>query len=174
MDELIDDLLRLSRLGRQSLTWQRVQPADLAREVFDGLAAECPDSHIEFSVADLPPGSADIALLRQVFTNLLSNALKFTRQRDPARIDIGGGVEAGVLTCFVKDNGTGFDMNYADKLFGVFQRLHRADEFEGTGIGLSIVKRIVERHGGRVWAEAQPDQGATFYFTLPETAPRLE
>jgi light-regulated signal transduction histidine kinase (bacteriophytochrome) len=174
MDELINDLLRLSRLGRQSITRQSVQPGELARQVFDSLLPERGERRIELTVADLPPCTADIALLRQVFTNLLSNALKFTRQRDPARIDIGGGVEAGVLTCFVKDNGTGFDMNYADKLFGVFQRLHRADEFEGTGIGLSIVKRIVERHGGRVWAEAQPDQGATFYFTLPETAPRLE
>jgi light-regulated signal transduction histidine kinase (bacteriophytochrome) len=109
----------------------------------------------------------DPSLLRQVFVNLLSNALKFTRHREVARIEIGWLPAEGALTCFVKDNGTGFDMKYADKLFGVFQRLHSAADFEGTGVGLSIVKRIIDRHKGRIWAEAQPSEGAVFYFTLP-------
>jgi len=167
MDQLINDLLRLSQLGRQPLSRQQFELGALARQVFDSLSADCAGRRIELTLADLPPCAGDIALLRQVFANLLSNALKFTRQRDPACIEIGGRVEQGVLTCFVKDNGAGFDMKYADKLFGVFQRLHRAEEFEGTGVGLSIVKRIIERHGGRIWVEAAPDQGATFSFTLP-------
>lgn len=120
-------------------------------------------------MGDLPPCDADPALLQQVWTNLLSNAIKYTRGREVATIDVGwrsDGDPPGDPTYFVKDNGVGFDMRYVDKVFGVFQRLHRAEDFEGTGVGLAIVQRIILRHGGRVWAEAQPGQGATFSFTL--------
>lgn len=174
MDALVGDLLRLSQLGRQGLTRGSVRPADLAREVWASLAELRGERRIEFIAADLPACFADIALLRQVFANLLSNAIKFTRERAAARVEVGGSVDGGTLTCFVNDNGAGFDMRYAERLFGVFQRLHGADRFEGTGVGLSIVKRIIERHGGRVWAEATPDRGATFYFTLPDIAARPE
>jgi len=122
---------------------------------------------VEIVQEDLPPCEGDPSLLRQVFLNLLSNALKFTRRKEEARIEIGGRREAGEIVYFVRDNGVGFDMRYKDKLFGVFQRLHRAEEYEGTGVGLATVQRIVQRHGGRVWAEAEPDRGATFFVALP-------
>jgi signal transduction histidine kinase len=171
MDQLINDLLRLSQLGRQPLSKERVLLGELARQVLESLSEARAGRQVEVTIAKIPPCAGDAALLRQVFSNLLSNALKFTRQKDPARIEVGWQAEDGALTCYVKDNGTGFDMKYADKLFGVFQRLHRADEFEGTGVGLSIVKRIVDRHGGRIWVEAAPGQGATFYFSLPNVEP---
>jgi light-regulated signal transduction histidine kinase (bacteriophytochrome) len=117
---------------------------------------------------DLPPCQGDRALLKQVWVNLLSNAVKYTRNREKVMVEIGCRRENGVDVFFVQDNGTGFDMQYAHKLFGVFQRLHRAEDYEGTGVGLAIVQRVVHRHGGRVWADAKPDQGATFSFTLEE------
>ena len=119
-------------------------------------------------VAPLPPAQADAALLRQVWTNLIGNALKYSAKKAEARVDIGAREDAGETVYWVRDNGAGFDMRYAQKLFGVFQRLHRADEFEGTGVGLAIVQRIVARHGGRVWAEGEPGAGACFYFSLPK------
>ena len=123
---------------------------------------------IESDVQSLPPARGDCALIRQVFVNLLSNALKFTGGRDPARIEVGGAPNgAGENVYYVKDNGVGFDQQFADKLFGVFQRLHTVDEFEGTGVGLAHVQRIIQRHGGRVWAESKLNEGATFHFTLP-------
>ena len=166
MGQLVDDLLAFSRLTRQSLQVQRVAPADLVHEVLADLSAEQQGRLVEFVIADLPACQADRSLLKQVFANLLSNALKYTRGRSPARIEVGVLRSGDEPVYFVRDNGVGFDMRYADKLFGVFQRLHRAEEFEGTGVGLATVQRIVHRHGGRVWAEAEPDKGATFCFTL--------
>jgi light-regulated signal transduction histidine kinase (bacteriophytochrome) len=128
-----------------------------------------------FVVGTLRSAAADPALLKQALVNLLSNAIKFTRDKHPASIEVGcrGAAEAGDATIYyVKDNGVGFDMRYADKLFGVFQRLHSADEYEGTGVGLAIVQRMVDRHGGRVWPDSQPGAGATFYFTLQSGQPR--
>ena len=166
MGRLVDDLLRFSRLGRQPLETRIVATADMVRQVLDHLAGERKDRQVKVSVGDLPPCQADPALLRQVFTNLIENAFKFTRRREVAEVEVGSREVCGERAYFVRDNGAGFDMRYAHKLFGVFQRLHRADEFEGTGVGLAIVQRIVHRHGGRVWAEAEVDRGATFHFTL--------
>ncbi|HXF94694.1 MAG TPA: PAS domain S-box protein, partial [Gemmatimonadales bacterium] len=166
MGQLIDDLLAFSRLGRQPLRARSVDLVELAREVAAELRAAEPERAIEITVAPLPPARGDRALLRQVLVNLLQNAVKFTRGRAPARIEVGARDGGNGVVYYVADNGVGFDPRYADKLFGVFQRLHRAEEFEGTGVGLATVQRIVHRHGGRVWAEGAPDHGATFYFTL--------
>jgi light-regulated signal transduction histidine kinase (bacteriophytochrome) len=166
MGRLIDDLLRLSRLGRQPLSKEPVSIRALVEEVLAQLREEQPDRHIEIRVADLPDAVGDRSLLKQVFVNLLSNAFKFTRRREAAILEVGCKEQDGETIYFVRDNGAGFDMQFAQRLFGVFQRLHRAAEFEGTGVGLSIVQRIVRRHGGRVWAEAEADKGATFLFTL--------
>jgi len=166
MGTLIDDLLAFSRLNRQPLTRSLVSPAALVREIFDSLEAERNGRVIELIVGDLPPCQADYSLLRQVFVNLLSNAVKFTRNRTPTRIEVGSRSDQGKTVYFVRDNGVGFDMLYVDKLFNVFQRLHRAEDYEGTGVGLAIVQRIVARHGGRIWADSALDRGATFYFTL--------
>jgi len=170
MGALIDDLLTFSRLSRLPLNKRKVNTARLVRDTLDELGCPLEARKIEMRIADLPPCLADAALLKQVWLNLLSNALKYTRQRESAVIEVGCMRENGHAEniYFIGDNGSGFDMRYADKLFGVFQRLHRADEFEGTGVGLAIVQRIVNRHGGRVWADAALDRGATFYFTLEE------
>ncbi|MFT3954988.1 MAG: ATP-binding protein [Piscinibacter sp.] len=166
MGVLIDDLLEFSRLGRQSLTRRPVDVAQLARHAYDSLAAQCGDRRIELNVGELPACEADPALLRQVWVNLLGNAVKYTRQREVATIDVGHELRDGIVEYFVRDNGAGFDMRYAHKLFGVFERLHRADEFEGTGVGLAIVQRIVQRHGGQVRAQGESGRGASFHFTL--------
>jgi PAS domain S-box-containing protein len=168
MGTLIDDLLALSRLSRQPLTKRDVDTGKLVRDVVEDLRVPHQERQIEIRVGELPACRGDRALLKQVWVNLLSNALKYTRNREAAVIDLGAARENGETVYFVRDNGTGFDMQYADQLFGVFKRLHRAEDFEGTGVGLAIVQRVVHRHGGRVWAEAQMDRGATFYFTLEE------
>jgi len=168
MDRLITDLLRLSQLNRQALHRQPVRFAELARRIVDDMAAERAGRDIEFVIADFPTWQVDPGLMQQVLVNLISNAIKFTRERTHARIEIGYRMDGTTLVCFVKDNGVGFNMKYMNKLFGVFQRLHTADQFEGTGVGLSIVRRIVERHGGKVWVDGAQDQGATFYFSLPD------
>ena len=146
-----------------------VNTGKLVRNVLEGLKCQMDGREIDVRIGDLPACLGDPALLNQVWMNLLSNAFKYTRRRDPAVIEIGCKLERDENVYFVRDNGAGFDMRYVNKLFGVFQRLHRADQFEGTGVGLAIVQRIVHRHGGRIWAEAALNQGATFYFTLKES-----
>lgn len=166
MDQLISALLSFSRQSSHPLEKEAVRPAELARAVAAELLAAEGQRQVELSIADLPPCQADPHLLRQVWANLLANALKFTRSRQPAVITVGTVPHDGGQAYFVRDNGVGFDMQQAGKLFGVFQRLHSAGEYEGNGVGLALVERIVQRHGGRVWAVAAPDKGATFYFTL--------
>jgi two-component system sensor histidine kinase/response regulator len=168
MDRLITDLMRLSQLNRQELHRQPVRFTELVGRIIESMAGERAGRDIEFVVADIPTWQVDPGLMQQVFVNLLSNAVKFTRDRAKARIEIGYRMNGTTLVCFVKDNGVGFNMKYMNKLFGVFQRLHSADQFEGTGVGLSIVRRIIERHGGTVWVDGEQDQGATFYFSLPD------
>ncbi|MHB8724042.1 MAG: sensor histidine kinase [Casimicrobiaceae bacterium] len=167
MSDLIDDLLEFSRMGRTELREAPVELNDLVQETIVNLETETRDRRVSWAIPTLPPVRGDRAMLKQVFANLLGNAVKYTRPREVAEIEIGrAGEEDGRVILFVRDNGVGFDMNYADKLFGVFQRLHRADQFEGTGIGLANVRRIIARHGGRTWAEGKLDEGATFFFTL--------
>lgn len=167
MGQLIDDLLAFARTARVELRPERVRLDELVPEVLRGLEMATQGRAIEWRIAPLPAVHGDAALLRQVLANLVGNAVKYSRGRTPARIEIGAdGEEAGRSIFFVRDNGAGFDPRYAHKLFGVFQRLHRAEEFEGTGIGLAIVRRVITRHGGRVWAEGKPGEGAAFYFTL--------
>ena len=139
----------------------------MARTVFEEVAAQEPGRKIEFTIQPVPPAHGDPAMVRQVLVNLLANAIKFTRTREAAFIEFGYLAESGDGVYYIQDNGVGFDLKYVDKLFGVFQRLHSAAEFEGTGVGLALVRRIITRHGGRVWAESKVDQGATFYFRLP-------
>lgn len=166
MGRLIDDLLTFSRLGRKPLEKQRVNTTDLVRQVVRDLQEEQAGREVTIQIGALPDCTADPVLLKQVFANLLSNALKFTRTRTEPSIEVQSRADGSEPVYFVRDNGVGFDMQYAAKLFGVFQRLHRAEEFEGTGVGLAIVQRIIHRHGGRAWAEAAVEKGATFYFTL--------
>jgi PAS domain S-box-containing protein len=166
MGQLIDDLLGLSRISRRAMTLQVTGLNSVVEEAVAGLAPECERRAVEWKIGALPFVECDPSLMKVVFQNLLSNALKFTRPRDPAVIEVGRTEREGQTVIFVRDNGVGFSMKYADKLFGVFQRLHRAEDFEGTGVGLVTVQRIIQRHGGRIWAEAELDQGATFYFTL--------
>lgn len=169
MGQLIDDLLAFSRLSRHSLKKRLIDPGELVQLVLDEMQAERDGRSVEITVAKLPSAVADPALLKQVFVNLISNALKYTRGKSAAEIDIGATYEPNKSDgpiYYVRDNGAGFDMKYAHKLFGVFQRLHRADEFEGTGVGLATTERIIRRHGGTIWAEAEVDRGATFFFTI--------
>jgi light-regulated signal transduction histidine kinase (bacteriophytochrome) len=170
MGQLIDDLLAFSRLSRQQMAFAPVELAALAAAVFAELKSPEKGRKIELEIAALPAAFGDRSMLRLVLQNLLANAIKFTRPRSRARIGLTGRAGKGETVYRVKDNGVGFDMKYADKLFGVFQRLHDSKEFEGTGVGLAIVQRIVQRHDGRVWAESGKDGGATFYFALPATA----
>jgi PAS domain S-box-containing protein len=170
MGALIDDLLIFSRMNRAELRQAKVSLDSLVHEAIDGLHGEMDGRHIRWKIASLPEVKADPAMLRQVWVNLIANAVKYSRPREPAEIEIGSiDTQNGELVFFVRDNGVGFDMQYAHKLFGVFQRLHRAEEFEGTGIGLANVRRIIHRHGGRTWAEGKVDGGATFFFSLPKT-----
>ena len=167
MAQLIDDLLVFSHLGRQEIRISDVDMEKLAKNAFKELNLIIPERKIHFSIKPLSPIQGDQAMIRQVLINLLSNAVKFTRPKENATIEVGGGREGNENIYYVKDNGVGFDMQYVDKLFGVFQRLHSSEEFEGTGVGLAIVQRIIHRHGGRVWAEGKVGEGASFYFSLP-------
>jgi signal transduction histidine kinase len=170
MSELINGLLALSRFGRQALSPAAVDVERLFLDIFQDLEEERRGRRIEIRVDPLPKAFADPMLLRQALVNLVSNALKFSRTRDPTVIEVGIMASDGSPgpAYFIRDNGVGFDPLYAQRLFGVFQRLPHNQEFEGTGVGLAIVQRIIERHGGRVWAESAPDSGATFFFTLPQ------
>lgn len=187
MSELIEDMLRLSRLGREPLQKRSVDMRSLVQEVVDELRAAEGARTLEIRIGELPAVQADPSLLRQVWVNLVANALKFTRRRESALIEIGGAERAGPggartgmgpgngpdpgwvehKLYSIRDNGAGFDPSGAERLFGIFQRLHAAKDFEGTGVGLSIARRIIERHGGSIWAESAPDRGAAFHFTLP-------
>jgi light-regulated signal transduction histidine kinase (bacteriophytochrome) len=169
MGKLIDDLLMFSRMGRVGMHESEVSMDELVAEVREELGREAAGRTIEWRIEPLPAVRGDRAMLKQVWVNLLSNSIKYTGTRQAAKITIGCSRKSGQLEFRVQDNGVGFDMRYAAKLFGVFQRLHRADEFEGTGVGLANVRRIVDRHGGKTWADARIDEGATFYFTLPDS-----
>jgi PAS domain S-box-containing protein len=165
MGHLVDDLLAFSRLGRKPLSKQPVPAGPIIEQVLHDARQQIDGRCVSVTVGELPVLWGDPALLKRVFVNLIDNAFKYTRMRPEAIIEIGSREIEGEQVLFVRDNGAGFDMKYADKLFGVFQRLHRAEDFEGTGVGLAIVQRIIQRHGGRVWAEAAVDRGATLYFT---------
>jgi PAS domain S-box-containing protein len=167
MGQLIDDLLVFSRLGRQELKTAGIKTEEMAKAAFEELKPTFEKREVQFEVESLPMGYGDRSMIHQVFVNLLSNAVKFTRPKETAIIKVEGKSKGDESIYSIKDNGVGFDMQYVNKLFGVFQRLHGSDEFEGTGVGLAIVQRIIHRHGGRVWAEGKVGEGATFYFTLP-------
>jgi light-regulated signal transduction histidine kinase (bacteriophytochrome) len=167
MDQLIASLLTLSRIGRSSINPVALDMAGLVRSAFATAVEARPEGDIEFHIGQLPPASGDAALLRQVWENLLSNAVKFSARTAGAVIRVEGELRRSEAVYSVHDHGAGFDMHYADKLFGVFQRLHPAQEFEGNGIGLALVQRIVVMHGGRVWAAGEVGKGAVFYFSLP-------
>jgi light-regulated signal transduction histidine kinase (bacteriophytochrome) len=169
MGILIDDLLAFSKMGRTAVRPQQFQTGELVEEVVQDLKSDTEGRDIRWEIESLPQVLADRAMLKQVWANLLSNAVKYSRHRQPAVIQVGCRTNPAEFEFYVRDNGAGFDMQYAGKLFGVFQRLHPADDFEGTGIGLANVRRIVSRHGGRTWAEAVVNEGATFYFTLPRS-----
>jgi two-component system, sensor histidine kinase and response regulator len=166
MGQLIEDLLAFSRESRQPLIKRTVTPSEIVSQVIEELEAVYPDCQVDVQITNLPLCQADPALLRQVYYNLLSNSFKYTGTREEPVVEIGCGEMDGKTVYYVKDNGVGFDMGQAEKLFTVFHRLHSADEFEGTGLGLAIVHQIIRRHGGHIWADAEPDHGATFYFTL--------
>jgi light-regulated signal transduction histidine kinase (bacteriophytochrome) len=167
MGNLIDDLLAFSRLGRQEMQRVELDMQDMARNMYERLRLQHQGPEVEFRLGSLPRARGDRVLLEQVWANLLSNALKFSAKKEKPVIEVSAISDDKEHTYFVRDNGAGFDPQYQSKLFGVFQRLHRADEFAGTGVGLALVHRIVTRHGGRIWADSRPHEGATFYFTLP-------
>jgi PAS domain S-box-containing protein len=167
MNRLIDDLLSFSRVSRKDMNMTEIDMASLAGGVWNEIRAAYPDRELDVKVVKILPGFGDQALVRQVLLNLFSNAVKFTGNRKPGIIEMDSYTESDTVVYRLKDNGVGFDMRYYDKLFGVFQRLHSAEEFEGTGVGLATAKRIINRHGGKVWAEGEVDKGAIFYFSLP-------
>ncbi len=169
MNALIEDLLAFSRMSRASMSKSQLDMRRVVEEVVGEMTEETRGRNIEWELLDLPVVSADASLLKQVWVNLLSNAVKYTRPRNPARITVGHHEHADQWEFYVRDNGVGFDMRYAGKLFGVFQRLHGPDEFEGTGIGLANVRQIIRRHGGETRAESQVNVGTTIYFTLPKS-----
>lgn len=166
MRQLVDDLLNLSHIGKTELNRKETELKPLVEEVLNDLKTETASRNIQWEVGELPLAECDAGLMKQVFANLMANAVKYTRPRPTAKIEVGQVRNNGEIAVFVRDNGVGFNMKYVSKLFGVFQRLHRSEEFEGTGVGLATVARIVRKHGGRVWAEAELNKGATFFFTV--------
>jgi light-regulated signal transduction histidine kinase (bacteriophytochrome) len=174
MDQLITDLLDLSRLTRNQMQFSRIDMTALASTIYQEIAVPETQQKFAFSVKSLPDAYGDAMLMRQVWSNLLANAIKYTLPSNKRIIEVGGYRESDTNVYYVKDSGVGFNQEYTHKLFGVFQRLHSADEFDGTGVGLAIVQRIIHRHGGSVWAEGQNNQGATFYFSLPSMEPEHE
>ena len=167
MGQLIDDILLLSRASRQEMRISQVDMESLVMNIFEELKPSIGDRDVQLEIKSIPPANGDRTLLNQVFSNLITNSIKFTRIKEKAIIEVGAEKGKDENIYYVKDNGAGFNMKYVNKLFGLFQRLHGSDEFEGTGVGLSIVQRIVRRHGGRVWGEGEINEGATIYFTLP-------
>ncbi len=168
MGRLIDDLLAFSRLGRKALQTSRVDMESLVRSTWASITDADTASHARLDLSRLPSAQGDPALLTQVWVNLLSNAVKFSAKREQPLVSVSAITDGKEHIYFVRDNGAGFNPKYQDKLFGVFQRLHDSKDYAGTGVGLALVHRIVQRHGGRVWAEGLPEQGATFYFSLPK------
>jgi light-regulated signal transduction histidine kinase (bacteriophytochrome) len=168
MGILIDDLLQLSKTGRSDLKKSTFNMDQLVDEVLLKAIPQCKDRSVDWNISRLTEVNADYNLLRQVWTNLIDNALKYTRKKEQTIIEVGYTGDKDEFIFHIRDNGVGFDMKYTDKLFGVFQRLHSADEFEGSGIGLANVRRIISRHGGKTWAEGEPERGAVFYFSLPK------
>jgi len=162
----VDDLLNLSKIGRQDLSIQDTPLDSLLEDVVEEFEPECAGRKVEWRIGGLFSVRCDPGLMKQVFVNLISNAVKYTGKREHAVIQVGEMRQNNERVIFVRDNGVGFDMRYVGKLFGVFQRLHKARDFAGTGVGLAIVQRIIRKHGGRIWAEAELDQGATFFFTI--------
>jgi two-component system sensor kinase len=166
MSELIDDLLSLSRIGRRDIELSDIDMDKLIQAVCNEIETATSERNLQINLKPLPPARGDEGMIRQVFVNLMANAVKFARSREAAMIEVGGYAKESGNVYYVRDNGIGFDMQYIDKLFGAFQRLHSGEEFEGTGIGLAIVKRIINQLGGKVWAEGRENEGSTFYFTL--------
>ncbi|MCK9209711.1 MAG: ATP-binding protein [Ignavibacteriaceae bacterium] len=169
MGQLIDDLLAFSRTGRKEIAYSKIDMKLLFETTYDELKREVSGRTIDFIIHPLPEATGDFAMLKQVAINLLSNSLKYTRGNLNAKVEIFGTENEKEIMYVVKDNGVGFDMRFVDKIFGVFQRLHSSVEFEGTGVGLAIVYRIIQKHGGKIWCEGKVNEGATFYFTLPKT-----
>lgn len=169
MGQLIDDLIAFARTSRKETSYQQVDMKTMARDCYEALLQHQPQSHVRFELMDLPPCTTDRDLMRQVWLNLISNALKYSSREPSPLVQIGYLLKDGQTVYYVRDNGVGFDMKYADKLFGVFQRLHRPEEFEGTGVGLALAGRIIHKQGGKIWAKAAPNEGACFYFSIPET-----
>jgi light-regulated signal transduction histidine kinase (bacteriophytochrome) len=166
MGQLIDDLLDFSRLGRKSVSFASINMKETVESIVREQTADLKDRKLAIKILDLQPAQGDLAMIRQVWINLISNALKYSSKKEISKIEIGFFKQDAKKVYYVSDNGAGFDMKYSDKLFGVFQRLHKMNEFEGTGVGLALVKTIIKRHGGDVWAEGKVNEGAKFYFSL--------
>ena len=168
MGKLIDDLLVFSRLGSTSMSISKIDMKDMVNAIYNEVTSSDERKRIKFTVRKLPAINGDTNMMHQVWVNLISNAIKFSSKRKQAIISVSSKIEQEKTTYFIKDNGAGFDMKYADKVFGVFHRLHNEREFEGTGVGLALVRRIIQRHGGNIWAEGEVDIGATLYFSMPK------
>jgi len=166
MGQLIDDLLTFAQLGRTTINLLRTNLRDIAQQAIDEQVLLAPDSKAKFTIGEVPPGNCDPALIRLVFSNLISNAVKFSSKNDKPVVEVGSTTSNARTTYYIRDNGVGFNMEYSGKLFGLFQRLHKTSEFEGTGVGLALVQRVIGKHGGKVWFESEMGKGATFYFTL--------